>query len=142
MGLTRTKSLGGKRYIIVVVDDFTRHTWIILLRSKSDAPEHIEALSTRLHNEKSLKIDRIQSDHGKEFKNSYMESFCTRSGISQEFSTSITPQQNGVVERKNRVIQKMARAMSHNKDVARNLWGEAVNIACHTVNKVLGFLYL
>lgn len=65
-----------------------------------------------------------------------MESFCTRSGISQEFSTPITLQQNGVVERKNRVIQEMARAMLHNKDVARNLWGEAVNTACHTVNKV------
>ena len=65
-----------------------------------------------------------------------MESFCTRSGISQEFSTPITPQQNGVVERKNRVIQEMARAMSHNKDVVRNLWGEAVNTMCHTINSV------
>ena len=65
-----------------------------------------------------------------------MELFCTRSGISQEFSTPITPPKNGVVERKNRVIQEMARAMLHNKDVARNLWGEAVNIACHTVNRV------
>ena len=65
-----------------------------------------------------------------------MESFCTRSGISQEFSTLITPQQNGVVERKNRVIQQMARAMLYNKDVARNLWGEAVNTTCHTVNRV------
>ena len=65
-----------------------------------------------------------------------MESFCTRSGISQEFSALITPQQNSVVEKKNRAIQKMARAMLHNKDVARNLWGEAVNTACHTVNMV------
>ena len=65
-----------------------------------------------------------------------MESFCTRSGISQEFSTPITPQQNGVVERKNRVIQEMARAMLYNKNMARNLWGEAVNTACHTVNRV------
>ena len=56
-----------------------------------------------------------------------MESFCTRSSISQEFSAPITPQQNGVVERKNRVIQEMVRAMLHNKDMARNLWGEAVN---------------
>ena len=75
----------------------------------------------KLQNEKSLKIDQICSDHGKELENSYMESFCTRSGISQEFSTPITPQQNGVVKRKNRVIQEMARAMLHNKDVARNL---------------------
>ena len=65
-----------------------------------------------------------------------MESFCTRSGISQEFFAPITPQQNGVVERKNRVIQEMARIMLHNKDMARNLWGETVNIACHTVNRV------
>ena len=77
---------------MVVVDDFTRYTWFIFLRSKSDVLKHIKALCTRLQNEKSLKIDRIQSNHGKEFKNSYMESFCTKSGISQEFFTPITPQ--------------------------------------------------
>ena len=121
MGPIRTESLGGKRYILVVVDDFTRYTWVILLRSKSDAPKHIEALCTRLQNEKSLKIGRIRSDHRKEFENSYMKSFCTRSGIYLEFSAFIIPLQNGVVERKNRVIQEMARAMLHNKDVARNL---------------------
>ena len=65
-----------------------------------------------------------------------MESFCTRVGLSQEFSAPITPQQNGVVERKNRFIQEIARAMLHNKDVTRNLWKEAVNTACHTVNRV------
>ena len=59
-----------------------------------------------------------------------------RSGISQEFSPPIIPQQNGVVERKNIVIQEMARAILHNKEVARNLWGEAVNTACHMVNMV------
>ena len=59
-----------------------------------------------------------------------------RSGISQEVFTPITPQQNGVVERKNKIIQEMARAMLHNKDVARSLWGEVVNTTCHTVNRV------
>ena len=57
-------------------------------------------------------------------------------GISQEFSAPITPQQNGIVERKNMVIQEMAKAMLDNKDVARNLWGETVNTTCHTVNRV------
>ena len=65
-----------------------------------------------------------------------MKSFCIRSGISQEFSAPITPQQNDAVERKNRVIQEVARAMLYNKDVARNLWGEAINTACHTINRV------
>ena len=104
MGPTRTESLSGERYIMVMVDDFTRYTWVILLWSKFDASQHIEVLCIRLQNEKSLKIDQIRSDHGKEFKNSYMESFCTRLGISQEFFAPITPQQNGVVERKNMVI--------------------------------------
>ena len=89
---------------MIMLDDFTWYTWVILLKSKSDAPEHIEALCTRLQNEKNMKIDRICSDHGQEFENSEMESFCTRSGISQEFSAPITSQQNGVVERKNIVI--------------------------------------
>ena len=57
MGPTGTESFGGKRYIMVLVDDFTRYTWVILLRSKSDAPKHIEALSTRLQNEKNMKVD-------------------------------------------------------------------------------------
>ena len=48
MGPTRTDSLGGKRYILVMVDDFTRYIWVILLRSKSNALEHIEALCIRL----------------------------------------------------------------------------------------------
>ena len=65
-----------------------------------------------------------------------MESFCTRLGISQEFSAPITPQQNSVVKRKNRVTQEMARAMLRNKDVTRNLWGEAINTTCHMVNRV------
>ena len=65
-----------------------------------------------------------------------MESFSTRSGISQEFSAPITPHRNSVVERKNGVIQEMAKAMLHNKDMARNLWREAINTACHTVNRV------
>ena len=77
---------------MVVVDNFTRYTWVILLRFKSNAPEHIEALCTRLQNEKGLKIDRIRSDHGKEFENSDMESYYTRLSISQEFSAPITPQ--------------------------------------------------
>ena len=48
MSPTRTESLGGKRYIIVLVDNFTRYTWVILLQSKSEAPKHIETLCTRL----------------------------------------------------------------------------------------------
>ena len=136
MGPTRTESLGGKKYIMVVVNNFTRFTWVILLQSKSEAPHHIKSLYKRVQNEKGLKVDQIRSDRDKEFKNYQLESFCISASTTQEFSAPITPQQNGVIERKNRIIQEMARAMLHNKDVAKDLWGKAVNTACHIVNRV------
>jgi hypothetical protein len=64
------------------------------------------------------------------------EDFCHSHGIQQEFLSPITPQQNGVVERKNKVIQEMARVMIHSKNLAKHFWGEAVNTACHIINKV------
>ena len=91
MGPARTKYLRAKRYIMVVVDDFTRFTWEILLRSKSKAPYQIEILCRRLQDEKGLIVNRLQSDYGKEFENSQLEQFCTVAGITQEFSIPITP---------------------------------------------------
>jgi hypothetical protein len=79
---------------------------------------------------------RIRSDHGREFENSKFDEFCLSYGIKQEFSSPITPQQNGVVERKNRVIQEMARVMIHLKNLAQYFWGEAVNTAYHIINRV------
>ncbi|KAK0593941.1 hypothetical protein LWI29_008029 [Acer saccharum] len=81
-------------------------------------------------------IKRIRSDHGREFENAIFESYCNSLGISHEFSALRTPQQNGVVERKNRVLQEMARVLLLSNNVPRNLWAEAVNIACYIGNRV------
>ena len=62
--------------------------------------------------------------------------FCNDQGTRQEFLAPKTPQQNGVVERKNKVIQEMARVMLNTKSMAKSFWGEAVNIVCHTLNMV------
>jgi hypothetical protein len=136
MGPTRTESLGGKRYIMVIVDDYSRYTWVMLLREKSDAFSQAQILFQRIQNEQNCSIKRIRSDHGREFENSSFENYCNTHGIQQEFSSPITPQQNGVVERKNRVIQDMARVMMHAKNLAQHFWGEAVNTACHIINRV------
>jgi transposase InsO family protein len=136
MGPTRTESLGGKRYIMVIVDDYSRYTWVVLLREKSDAFSQAQILFKRIQNEQDCSIKRIRSDHGREFENSSFEEFCNEHGIKQEFSAPITPQQNGVVERKNRVIQDMARVMMHAKNLAQHFWGEAVHTACHIINRV------
>ena len=81
-------------------------------------------------------IARIRSDHGREFENTKLATFCNEQGTHQEFSSPKTPQQNGIVEWKNRVVQEMARVMLHNKKLPKSFWGEAVNTACHTLNRV------
>ena len=101
MGPTRTEGLGEKRYIMVVVDDFSRFTWVEFLREKLEACEKMEVLCKRLQNEKGVSIVKIRSNHGKEFENARFDSFCEKNGIKKEFSAPKTPQQNGVVERKN-----------------------------------------
>ena len=75
MSPTRTESLGGKKYIMVVVNDFTRFTWAILLMSKSEAPQQVEILCKRLQNEKGVSINHLRSDHGRKFENSRLEQF-------------------------------------------------------------------
>jgi hypothetical protein len=136
MGPTRTASLAGKRYILVIVDDFSRYTWAIPIREKSDAFDTTQHLFKKIQVEQNCQIVRIRSDHGREFENSKFEEFCRSYGIKQEFSSPITPQQNGVVERKNMVIQEMARVMINSKNLAQHFWGEAVNTACHIINRV------
>ena len=117
MGPTRTESMGRKRYIMVVVDDFSRYSWEEFLREKSEASDKMERLCKRLQNENGVPMVKIRSDHGKEFENAKFEAFCNEHGIKKEFSAPKTPQQNGVVERKNRVIQEMASVMPQTQRV-------------------------
>ena len=117
MGPTRMESMGGKRYIMVVVDDFSRYSWVEFLREKSEACDKMERLCKRLQNEKGVPIVKIRSGHGKEFESAKFEAFCNEHSIKKEFSAPKIPQQNGVVERKNWVIQEMARVMLLNKNL-------------------------
>lgn len=140
MGPMQTESIGRKKYVLVCVDDFSRFTWVDFLREKSDTFEAFKKLCKRLMKEKDTvigKIVRIRSDHGTEFENSKFSSFCDEHGIKHEFSAPKTPQQNGVVERKNRTIQEMARVMLNAKEISQKFWVEAVNTACYTINRCL-----
>ena len=121
---------------MVIVVDFSGYTWGEFLRKKSEACEKLKILCKRLQNEKGVSIVKIRSDHGKVFQNARFESFCEKNGIKKEFSVPKTLQQNGVVEKKNRVIQEMARVMLLNKQIPQKFWGEAVNISCHIGNRI------
>ena len=79
---------------------------------------------------------RIKSDHGKEFENTIYANFCDKYGIVHEFSAPKTPQKNGVMERKNRTLQEMARVILNSKKLSERLWAEVINTACHNINRV------
>lgn len=90
----------------------------------------------RAQNEFELKIKKVRSDNGTEFKNTGVEEFLGEEGIKHEFSVPYTPQQNGVVERKNRTLIEAARIMLDEYKTPDNFWTEAVNTACHAINRL------
>jgi len=132
----QVESTGGKRYVLVVVDDFSRFTWVNFIREKSNTFDVFKELCTQLQREKGYAIVRIRSDHGTEFETAKFDEYCSDEGIKHEFSSPITPQQNGVVERKNMTLQEFAKVMLHAKHLPYRFWAEAMNTTCHIHNRV------
>nr|GFC33409.1 retrovirus-related Pol polyprotein from transposon TNT 1-94 [Tanacetum cinerariifolium] len=103
-GLIRVQSINGKRYVLVVVDDYSRYTL------------------------------RVRTDNGMEFKNKTLAKFFDEVGIYQQFSATRMPQQNGVVERRNRTLVEAARTMLTFANLPLFLWAEAIATSCFTQN--------
>ena len=81
-------------------------------------------------------MKKVRSDNGTEFRNTRVEEWCDEKGIKHEFSTKYTPEQNGLVERKNRTLIDMARSMLSEYNVSDSFWAEAINTACHASNRL------
>jgi hypothetical protein len=81
-------------------------------------------------------VKKIRSDNGFEFKNLQVEEYLEEEGIKHEFSAPYTPQQNSVVERKNRTLINMARTMLGEYKTPERFWSEAINTACHAINRL------
>jgi transposase InsO family protein len=129
-------SIGGSKYGLVIVDDFSRFTWVFFLSDKGKTQETLKKFMRRAQNEFELKIKKVRSDNGTEFKNTCVEEFSGEEGIKHEFSVPYTPQQNGVVERKKRTLIEAARTMLDEYKTPDNFWAEAVNTACHAINRL------
>jgi transposase InsO family protein len=108
------------------------------LYEKTQTQETLKGFLRRAQNEFGLRIKKIRSDNGVEFKNSQIEGFLEDGGIKHGFSSPYTPQQNGVVERKNRTLLDMARPMLDEYKTPDQFWAEAINTACYSIN----WLYL
>jgi transposase InsO family protein len=131
-----TLASGGSKYGLVIIDDFSRFTWVFFLQDKSETQGILKRFIRRAQNEFELKVKKIRSDNGSEFKNLHVEEYLEEKGVKHEFSAPYTPQQNGVVERKNRTLIDMARTMLGEFKTLERFWSEAVNTTCHAINRL------
>nr|KAJ0218227.1 hypothetical protein LSAT_V11C300136460 [Lactuca sativa] len=131
------RSLGGNKYTLVVVDEFTRFTWVVFQKKKSHAAQEIISLIHKNETLTGLKVKQLRSDHGTEFRNSTLEEFCDHKGIGQNFSAPRTPQQNGVAKRRNRTLIEAGRTLMIHAGLPMSFWAEAVNTTCFTQNRSL-----
>jgi transposase InsO family protein len=129
-------SIGGSKYRLVIVDDYSRFTWVFFLQEKSQTQEILKRFLRWAQNEFGLRIKKIRSENGTEFKNSQIEGVLEEEGIKHEFSSLYTPQQNGVVERKNRTLLDMERTMLDEYKTPDRFWAEAINTACYSINQL------
>ena len=126
---------GGKRLFLLVVDDRSRFMWLILLASKDQATGAIKQLQARLEVESGERLGTLRTDRRGEFTARAFMEFCADQGIQRHLTAPYTPQQNGVVERRNQTVLGMARSMMKGMKVPGWLWGEAVSTAVFVLNR-------
>jgi transposase InsO family protein len=110
-GPTTYASAGGNLDSLVIVGEFSRHTWLFFLHDKSEIASIFKKFAKKAQNGFDYKIKKIRSDNGKEFDNTNIHEYYDEIGIKHEVSVTYTPQQNGVVERKNTTLITLARTM-------------------------------
>ncbi|GJY81995.1 retrovirus-related pol polyprotein from transposon TNT 1-94 [Tanacetum coccineum] len=136
-GPMRVQSIKGKKYILVIVDDYSRFTWVKFLRSKDETPEFVINFLKQIQLGLNKTVRFIRTDNGTEFVNQVMSEYYEGVGIFHQKSVPRTPQQNGVVERRNRTLVEAARTMMIFSKAPMFLWAEAVATACYTQNRSL-----
>jgi len=136
-GPLRVETINKKKYILVIVDDYTRFGWVRFLRSKDEVTEEIKKSIRTAQVALKATVRFVRTDNGTEFVNKTLNDFYESVGITHQTSVPWTPQQNGVVERRNRTLMEAARTMLIFAKAPMFLWAEAVATACYTLNRSL-----
>nr|GFA04336.1 hypothetical protein [Tanacetum cinerariifolium] len=134
-GPMRVASINGKRYVLVIVDEYSRYTWVYFLKTKDETPEVIKNFLKKIYVCLQAHVIIVRTYNGTEFKNHVLKEYFDSVGITHETSAAKTPQQNGVVERKNRTLVEAARTMLIFSHAPLFLWAEAIATACYTQNR-------
>lgn len=135
IGPMETRSIGGARYILTFVDDFSRKIFVFFLKEKSQVFGTFVNFKTFVENqtEKSIKI--LRTDNGLEYLSNAFQTFCQSNGIQHQLTNVYTPQQNGTAERMNRTIIEKAKCMLFDADLSKCFWAEACNMAAYVINR-------
>ncbi|GJR07973.1 retrovirus-related pol polyprotein from transposon TNT 1-94 [Tanacetum coccineum] len=124
-----------EKYTLVIVDEYSRYTWVYFLKKKSQAPKTIMSFIKRVENQNNIKVKQLRTDNGTEFRNRILVNFCDEKGISQNFSSPYTPEQNGFAKRKNKTLIEAAKIMLSGSVFSKQYWTEGVATACYTQNR-------
>lgn len=135
-GPMQTETPSKKRYLMTMIDDYSRYTVIYLLRNKYETFEKIKEYVSFVKNffRRSPKI--IRADQGGEYTGNDLIKYLKEEGIQIQYSVADSPQQNGVAERKNRSLLEMARCMLFDAKLPKKYWGEAINYANDVQNRL------
>ncbi|GJU81418.1 putative ribonuclease H-like domain-containing protein [Tanacetum coccineum] len=136
-GPMRVQTINGEKYILVVVDDYSQFTWVKFLISKDETPEVIIKFLKQIQIGLNKTIEYIRIDNGTEFVNKDLTKYYERVDIFHQKTILRTPQQNGVVKRRNRTLAEAARTMLIFSKALMFLWAEAVATARYTQNRSL-----
>jgi transposase InsO family protein len=126
---------GGRRYFLLLVDDLSRYLWVVLLGSKGEAADAIRRSQVAAEAECGRKLRVLRTNNGGEFTSTEFASYCAEEGIQRHYSAPYSPQQNGVVERRNQTVVGMARALLKQREMPAVFWGEAVLMAVYSLNR-------
>ena len=134
-GPSPVSSLAGSLYYVTFIDDSIRKLWVYFLKKKSEVFDTFRKWKAMVENETGLKIKRVRSDNGGEYRDNRFREFCANNGIKMEKTVPMTPQQNGVAERMNRTLNERARSMRIHAGLPKMFWAEAVNTAAYLINR-------
>ena len=122
-------------YGFIIVDDYSRYTWVHIILYKTEVQDVFTRFANHAMTNYGIKIKHIRSDNDTEFKNIDLDTYLDTLGITHEFSAPYTPQQNGIMERKNRTLIEMARTMLDEYKTPRKFWPEAIHWCASVLNK-------
>ena len=125
----------GYEYFLEIIDNYSRRTWIILLRKRSDAPEALRKWKLRIELQCSAKVQAVRSDNATELR-STLDEWCASIDIEPEYTVAYNSIQNGVVERGIRTTENQFRAMLQDAGLPLEFWPEAAEADSYVRNRV------